>query len=138
MFMTEQKGPSGGVTPHLMISGGRGTEAIAFYEKAFGAVEQSRHPATDGKRLMHAHLILNGESLMLHDEFPEFDGVVSGPPSAVTIHLEVDDADAWWKRAMAVGAVVRFPLTNQFWGSRYGQLVDPFGHAWAIGGPVKE
>ncbi|HKY81992.1 MAG TPA: VOC family protein, partial [Sphingobium sp.] len=46
--------------------------------------------------------------------------------------------DAWWARALRAGATVRFPLGNQFWGERYGQLVDPFGHVWSIGGPTTE
>jgi PhnB protein len=59
------------------------------------------------------------------------------PPSAVTLHLEVDDADAWWKRAVEAGATVRFALADQFWGDRYGQLVDPFGHTWSVASKIK-
>jgi len=47
--------------------------------------------------------------------------------------LEVDDADAWWKRAVDAGAETRMPLGDQFWGDRYGQLKDPFGRSWSIG-----
>ena len=24
------------------------------------------------------------------------------------------------------------PVSDQFWGDRYGQLEDPFGHRWAV------
>ncbi|WCP13483.1 hypothetical protein sphantq_01911 [Sphingobium sp. AntQ-1] len=128
-----------GVTPHLTIADGRAGEAIAFYVKAFGATEQSRHLADDGQRLMHAHLSINDGALMLNDHFHEMaNGEPMPPPAAVTLHLEVDDADLWWRRAVNAGASIRFPLDNQYWGARYGQLVDPFGHIWSIGGPVKD
>lgn len=133
----ETQGPTTGVAPHLTIREGRGAEAVDFYKAAFGAEEQVRHLAQDGKRLMHAHLRINGGSVLLNDDFPEWTGGVN-LPAAVTIHLQVDDADAWWERAVGAGATVRMPLDNQFWGDRYGQLVDPYGHCWSIGGPVKE
>ena len=135
----ENQSPAGGVTAHLTISGGRGQEAVRFYEQAFGAREEMRHMADDGKRIMHAHLKLNGGSLMLNDDFPEYrDGGDARPPAGVTLHLQVPDADAAWDKALAAGGKVVFPLENQFWGDRYGQLEDPFGFSWSIGGPKKE
>ncbi|CAN5323785.1 N/A [soil metagenome] len=134
-----QQGPTAGVTPHITIRGGDAAAAIAFYECAFGAVELMRAMAEDGERIMHAHLSLNGGSLMLNDEFPEFQGpgdTGSGPPAGVVIHLQVDDADTWWERALTAGATVRFPIADMFWGDRYGQVTDPFGYAWSIGSPV--
>lgn len=136
--MAEQHPPMRGVTPHLTIGGGRAVEAIEFYTRAFGAEEVTRHPADDGKRLLHAHLNVNGGSVMLNDDFPEMMGGPALPPASVTLHLEVDDADVWWNRALAAGAAVRFPIDNQFWGARYGQVVDPYGHVWSIGGPIRE
>jgi PhnB protein len=56
--------------PHLVVSDGEA--AILFYETASGAVLQQKHPAKDGKRLLHAHLVFGGGTLFLHDEFPEF------------------------------------------------------------------
>jgi len=133
----ENLGPASGVAAHLTIRDGRGDEAVKFYESAFGAQEQARHLADDGKRLMHAHLTVNGGSLMLNDDFPEFrdGGGDLPPPAGVTLHLQVPDADAVWNKATAAGARVKFPLENQFWGDRYGQLEDPFGFTWSIGGP---
>jgi PhnB protein len=128
-----------GVTPHLTIRDNRAVEAIDFYVRAFGAVESGRHLADDGKRVMHAHLDINGGALMLNDDFPEMRGGQPSPePSGVTLHIEVADADAAWAKALAAGAEVRFPLDNQFWGQRYGQVADPFGHMWSIGGPLKD
>jgi PhnB protein len=138
MDRNEQQGPSTGLTPHLGIGGGRAAEAIDFYKSAFGAEELLRHPADDGKRLLHAHLTINGASLMLADDFPEYTGREAGPPEGVTLHLQVTDADAAWKRAVDAGATVKMELADQFWGDRYGQIQDPFGHKWSIGAPVKQ
>lgn len=133
----DELGPTTGLTPHLNVEGA--TAAIDFYTRAFGAVEISRVPAEDGQRLMHAHLRINGGSLMLHDHFPEyFDGAPAPTPAGVTLHLQVEDADAAFQRAVAAGASVGMPLADQFWGDRYGQVVDPFGHTWAIGAPIKQ
>jgi PhnB protein len=135
----ENQSPAGGITAHITIRDGRGDEAVKFYQDAFGAREETRHLADDGKRLMHAHLKLNGGSLMLNDDFPEMRGPGDvPPPSGTTLHLQVPDADAVWNQALAAGATVKFPLENQFWGDRYGQVEDPFGFTWSIGGPKKD
>jgi PhnB protein len=55
----------------------------------------------------------------------------------VTMHLQVDDADSWWNRALAAGATATMPIADQFWGDRYGRLIDPFGHGWSVGSPIK-
>ncbi|MCW3797705.1 VOC family protein [Sphingomonas sp. BN140010] len=138
MARTENQGPADGVTPHLSIPDRRAAEAMDFYKAAFGARELARMPSEDG-RLMHAHLIVNGGSLMLHDEFPEHVGPDHrvGPYNGVTLHLQVADADTVWKQALDAGAAVEMPLQDQFWGDRYGVLKDPFGHRWSIGAPVK-
>lgn len=145
-----QQGPTGGVTPHLTIHDGRCREAIAFYERAFEArqamppMAAGDVPSGDGmpsmagdQRVMHAHLIVNGGSLMLNDAFPEFVDPArqssAANPTAVTLHLQVDDADRWFNRAVEAGATVTMPLDNMFWGDRYGQVTDPFGHSWSIG-----
>jgi PhnB protein len=131
-----QQGPTTGVTPHLSVKGGKA--AIAFYKQAFGAEEVLIMPAKDGERLMHAHLKINGASVMLADEFPEYTGAPYPPPAGVTLHLQVDDADKWWNRALEAGATVTMEIGEQFWGDRYGQVRDPFGHMWSIGSPIKK
>ena len=137
MERTEQQGPSGGITPHITIRDKRAAEAIDWYKRAFGAEEQMRHPTPDG-RLMHAHLKINGSSLMLHDDFPEHMGAPADPPASIVLHLDVTDADEAWNRAVDAGAEIRFELADQFWGDRYGQLMDPFGFLWGIGAPIKQ
>lgn len=129
--------PLTGVTPYLSIPSRGGQAAAEFYARAFGAVEVRRQLADDGERLIHAHLHINGGSVMLSDEFPEYGGETDVAPKGVVIHLQVDDADEWWNRAILAGGVPVHPLADQFWGDRYGQLKDPFGHCWSIGSPIK-
>ena len=137
MERDDNQGPTGGVTPHLTIGGRRASEAVEFYKAAFGARELRKVPAEDG-RLMHCHLAINGGSLMLNDDFPEYHGgdAVSDP-AAVTLHLQVEDADALFQQAVGAGATVIMALEDQFWGDRYGQVRDPYGHRWSIGAPVR-
>jgi PhnB protein len=136
------QGPTGGLTPHIQIGDKRAAEAIEWYTKAFGATEMRRQAASDSDpRLLHAHLIINGASLMLHDEFPEYVGpadVGAAGGSGLTLHLQVDDTDAWFDRAVKAGARAAMPPADMFWGDRYGQVVDPFGYRWSIGHPIKE
>ena len=126
-----------GVYPYLTVKGGKA--AIAFYGRAFGAVEEFSMPGQDGERLMHARLRINGDAVLLSDDFPEFQGrTETPPPQGFTIHLQVDDVEAWWKRAVDAGATIVMPLGDQFWGDRYGVVKDPFGHTWSMGAPVKK
>ncbi len=124
------------VTPHLVCAGA--AAAIEFYKEAFGAVEVTRLAGPDGK-LMHAMLRIGDSAIMLVDEFPEMHAL--GPKalggSAVTIHLSVPDADASFKRATAAGATPRMPVTEMFWGARYGFVQDPFGHLWSMATQVR-
>jgi PhnB protein len=126
-----------GVYPYLTVKGGKA--AVDFYARAFGAVEEYRAYGQDNERIMHARLRINGAALLLSDDFPEFHGGgAAPPPTGITIHLEVDNADSWWDRAVSAGATIKMPLADQFWGDRYGQLKDPFGHSWSIGSPIKK
>jgi uncharacterized glyoxalase superfamily protein PhnB len=119
------------VTPHLVCAGA--ANAIEFYKKAFGAVEKGRMPAPDG-RLMHAAIGIGDSTVMLVDEMPEWGAL--GPKalkgSPVTIHLYVDDVDAFVARAVKAGAKVTMPVDDMFWGDRYGKIEDPFGHHWSV------
>lgn len=124
------------VTPYLTVPDA--AAAIAFYERAFGAVERERNLTPDGRKIMHAEIELNGGVVMLSDDFAgtpqegSTPGALGGSP--VTIHLQADDgaADALWERAVAAGAEVTMPFERQFWGAAYGRLRDPFGHHWAL------
>ncbi len=119
------------VTPHLIIKGA--SEAIEFYKKAFGAEEVARMPGPGGT-VMHAEIRIGDSPIMLNDEFPSFGK--TGPKSIggtpVTIHLYVNDVDALFDRAVKAGAKVTMPIADMFWGDRYGQIEDPFGHQWSL------
>jgi PhnB protein len=122
--------------PYIVVS--NGAAAIDFYKKAFGAEELVRHSAPGTDKLMHAHLVIHGGHLMLSDDFSSQMGGKSETPEAlggspVTFHLQVDNADGAWQKAVDAGAEITMPLADQFWGDRYGQLRDPFGHKWSIG-----
>jgi uncharacterized glyoxalase superfamily protein PhnB len=108
-------------------------KAIDFYKKAFGAEEMMRLPAPDG-RLMHGAVRINGAMVMLVDEMPEHGCLspLSLKGSPVTVHLNVDDVDKFFARAVKAGATVRMPVADMFWGDRYGIVQDPFGHGWSI------
>jgi uncharacterized glyoxalase superfamily protein PhnB len=119
------------LTPHLVCEGA--AKAMDFYVQAFGAVDLGRMPGPDGK-LMHGTMRIGDSVLMLADAFPDFGskGPLALQGSPVTIHLYVEDADAAFAQAVAAGAKPLMPLADMFWGDRYGMLVDPFGHKWAI------
>jgi uncharacterized glyoxalase superfamily protein PhnB len=125
------------ITPHLVCKDA--AKAIEFYKEAFGAVEVDRLAGPGGK-LMHAMVRIGDSPLMLVDEFPEMQALgpttLGGTP--VTIHLSVPDADAAFARATRAGATGRMPVMEMFWGARYGQVQDPFGHLWSIATQVRE
>ena len=93
-----------GVVAYLTIPGRGGQAAVEFYQRAFGAEEILRNLAEDGERLMHSRLVINGGLVMLSDEFPEYGQPADIVPTGVTLHLQVDDADEWWNRALTAGA----------------------------------
>jgi uncharacterized glyoxalase superfamily protein PhnB len=119
----------GGVTPYLNVEGAG--KAADFYIRAFGATEMARMPPDDKGRTMHIHLYINGGSLMLADFFPEH----GHPPvkhQGYDLHLQVDDVEPVWKRAVDAGAEIVMPVERMFWGHRYGVLRDPFGVRWSV------
>ncbi|MEE8143413.1 MAG: VOC family protein [Planctomycetota bacterium] len=118
------------VTPHLIVNDGNA--AIEFYKRAFNAEELCRMPGPEGK-VMHAELKIGDSVVMLADEF----GGASAAPKSLngttfTCHLYVEDADAAFQRAVEAGAQVIMPVTDMFWGDRYGKVKDPFGHEWSV------
>ena len=128
-------------TPHLIVSDG--PAALKFYKEVFDAEEGDSMMAPDGRRLLHGEVVLDGHKLFLSDEFSEAEGGNCKMPktlggTSVRITLHVDDADALVERAVARGARVLMPVQDMFWGARYGQIADPFGHHWGINQQQKE
>jgi PhnB protein len=127
------------LAPHLTIAGARA--ALDFYERAFAAESGYVQETPDG-RIMHADVHLpNGGVFFLCDDFPDMGGsrapkTLGGSP--VTIHVELENVDEVWKRAVSAGAKVEMELADQFWGARYGVLSDPFGHRWSLATQKRE
>ena len=119
------------LTPHLICAGA--ADAIKFYTEAFGAIEQFRLPGPEGK-LMHACVEIGDSMLMLVDEMAGCSmlGPRSLKGSPVAIHLYVPNVDAVVAQAEAAGARVTMPAADMFWGDRFAQLEDPFGHRWSV------
>lgn len=122
-----------GVIPYVNVDGA--SEAASLYAEAFGAEELARMPAQDGKKLMHCHLDINGGPMFLADTFAEY-GMGLEKSHSFTMHLVVDDVDAWWERAVQAGLEVTSPLKVEFWGDKYGALRDRFGVCWSMSQPA--
>lgn len=128
------------VTPYLSVKGA--AQALAFYKQAFGATELYRLDMPDGT-VGHAEIQIGDCRLMLADEMPPMpDTVIHSPRtrggSTVAFHLYVPNVDEQFAKAVAAGATVRRPVSNQFYGDRTGTVEDPFGHIWSLATHVEE
>ncbi|PYM24527.1 MAG: glyoxalase [Candidatus Rokuibacteriota bacterium] len=126
------------VTPYLTVNDGAG--ALEFYKRAFGAREAERMPGPGGK-LMHAELRIGDSVVMLSDEFPGM-STCKAPKSlggtTGSIFLYLADVDPAFRKAVEAGCKVLMPLTNMFWGDRFGKLEDPFGNQWTMATHVED
>jgi len=125
------------LTPMLHVKGV--DAAVDFYTKAFGAQKTFAMPGPDGKT-MHAEIKI-GDSIIMIDEVNPQEGTKSplelgGTPATLMIY--VSDADGVYATATAAGAKEEMPVDEQFWGDRYGQIIDPFGHRWALATHVED
>ena len=125
----------GSAIPYLSLDGAM--KAVEFYQRALGAEVAMVMPPDEKGRTMHAHLYINGSSVMLSDFYLEH-GDAPVPAQAFHILLPVTDIESWWKRAVDAGASATMPLADMFWGDRYGQLRDPFGVTWAMSEPIRK
>jgi uncharacterized glyoxalase superfamily protein PhnB len=118
------------VTPYLAVNGA--AQALEWYKKAFGAKELMRHEGPGGK-LIHASMKIGDSIVMLSDTFEggHKDPLALGG-SPTTLHIYSKNVDVFWQRAVEAGAKVEMQLDNMFWGERYGQLSDPYGHSWSV------
>jgi PhnB protein len=125
------------LTPHLTVRDAAG--AIEFYKKALNAQALYVHHTPDGK-VMHATLKIGDSMVMLNDEFPEWGGALAprGETAGFAIHIYVDDVDSLFAQALAAGATVKMPIMDQFWGDRYGAVVDPYGFKWSLATHIKD
>jgi PhnB protein len=119
------------VTPYLAVPDAKA--AIRFYEEALGAVEKFRLPAEDGRRIMHAELQVAGGQIFLSDMSPS-----PQKPAGVGMALGLEqakDVDALAARMEGAGATLEFGPQDMFWGDRFAELSDPFGHRWLLTAP---
>lgn len=120
------------ITPSLVVGDAR--SAIDFYERAFGAEEVHSMTMPGGTRIIHADLKIGDSHLFLSEELPEMgEGGRAGAGCGLQLNLYVRDVDQAFARAVDAGATVRQPLQDQFWGDRWGAVLDPFGYEWGIG-----
>jgi PhnB protein len=112
--------------------------ALDFYKEAFGATEINRMPGPGGM-IMHAELRIGDSVIFVSDEFP---GMSAAPTPGATpsayLFLYTEDVDTTFSRAVAAGATVTMPVTDMFWGDRYGKVTDPFGHSWGVATHVED
>ena len=133
----KQKAPQQTLRAHATVHDAKA--AIAFYIKAFGAVELFRLVETAG-RVGHAEIRIGDSVLMLNDEYPAFGSKspasVGGSP--VAFRIEVPDADAAVGRAVKAGATVVRPVQDEFYGDRMGMVACPFGYRWSLAAPKEQ
>jgi PhnB protein len=118
------------IVPHIYVDGA--ADAIAFYKKAFDAVELFRIASPDG-RILHAELSICGCIVMIGDP----DDRLYGEPRKLGrctagLHVFLDDNEALLRRAVAAGAELVQPPTEMFYGANSASLRDPFGHVWVL------
>lgn len=126
------------VTPHIVCPDA--PAAMAFYKKAFGAMETAHGRLEVDGEFLHGQLIIGDSTLMIAQEDPRC-GMASpqtlkGTP--VQLHLYVPDVDQAFRRAVEAGAKEIMPVTDMFWGDRYGVLEDPYGHRWSLATHVRD
>lgn len=125
------------LSAHIIVSDG--VKALEFYQQALGAQETMRMMTPDGKSLMHAQMKIGSSVLMLASEFPPncLSPKTRGG-SSVYLHIYTENADALFDRAVKAGCKINMPMSDTFWGDRYGQVEDPFGHQWSIATHIKD
>ena len=127
------------LTPHLVISGAK--EAIEYYKQAFGAEVGEVALTPDGSLVMNATLKIGDSMFMIADEMDMMEYWVSPNKlngTTVGVHIYVEDVDALFAQAEKAGIKVMFAPMDAFWGDRYCQFVDKFGHAWSIATHIED
>jgi PhnB protein len=120
------------LTASLTIKGA--DKAIEWYTKVFDAKLLGRMGTPDGKSVWHAELRIGDSVLMLNDEDPNMsaDGPKAAGAPRSSIWFYTEDVDGRFARAVAAGAKPNMPPMDMFWGDRFAQITDPFGHVWSL------
>ena len=127
------------VTPALVVDGA--AKALEFYAAVFGATERMRFPGPGGT-IAHAEVEL-GDAVVIVEDASPYMGTQAPPPgglegSPAFLFVYVEDVDATIERAVELGATLKRPAEDQFYGDRDGFVVDPFGHGWTIASHVED
>ncbi|WP_405071995.1 VOC family protein [Kribbella sp. NBC_01510] len=127
------------VTPALTVAGA--VKALEFYSSVFGATERMRFPGPAGT-ISHAEIQI-GDSVVIVEDEDRQRGTTAPPPgglpgSPASLFIYVDDVDAVIARAVELGATLRRPAEDQFYGDRDGHIVDPFGHGWTVASHIED
>jgi len=121
-----------GIQPEFWVD--RAGEALAFYANAFSATVL--HRVGDGDDIV-AQLAIGDAAFWVSTAAPDM-GRLSpkaiGGTTSRTL-LVVDDPDATVARAVAAGAEMTAPVSDEH-GWLLGRVVDPYGHEWEIGKPL--
>lgn len=126
------------ITPAISISGA--ADAVAFYEKAFGAEELYRINMPDGK-VAHAEIKIGDSIVMIADDCG-MEGATRSPEnlggSSASLLVHTTDTDAAFKRAIDAGAKPLMEPADMFWGDRFAKVIDPYGHHWGISTHIED
>src|SRR6266702_1720267 len=127
------------VTPALSVNGG--VKALEFYAEVFDATERMRFPGPNGT-VAHAEIEIGDSVVIVEDESPYIG--TQAPPveglagSPTFLYIYVDDVDATIARALELGARLKRPAQDQFYGDRDGFIIDPFGHGWTVASHIED
>ncbi len=107
--------------------------AVNFYQKALGFTKRGIMNGPDGKPI-HAELTLRGTTLMLSPENQAMGtrGAKTLGGSPVSLYLLTEDVDKTVAKAVKLGATLRVPVADMFWGDRSGTIIDPEGNSWMV------
>jgi len=126
------------ITPSLIVSDA--AKALEFYKAALGAEVLGVATTPDGSKVVHSVMKVGNSLVFVNDEFPNMGArspqSLGGSP--ISLYLYVEDADAWFNRAVEAGATPTMPVADMFWGDRFGAVTDPYGHGWAFSTHVKD
>jgi uncharacterized glyoxalase superfamily protein PhnB len=117
------------VTPYLVVP--RVGQLIDFLKQAFGAEEIQRTTRPDGS-IGHTEVRMGDSRIMMGEAGGEF------PPMPAMLHLYVEDADGFYRRALQAGATSLREPEDQFYGDRMAGVKDKFGNQWWIASHIED
>jgi len=117
--------------------------AFKFYEKALGGKIVDMLPfegAPSGdippewkKKIMHALMHIDGQSLMGTDPTPSY----YEQPKGFSVSLQINDPNKAERvfKELSENGQIKMPIQETFWAIKFGMLVDRFGIPWIVNCP---